>query len=126
MATPEQPTAEHLQRGIAGEITARTYLEARGLSCLAAGWRCRLGELDLIMQDSDTLVFVEVRWRRAGSLVRALDSVSPAKQQRMVRAASAWLSRNPRAAELPARFDVIAIDGTDIQWLRDAFTTSAR
>lgn len=124
MASPEQPAA-HLQHGIAGEQAARAYLEAQGLQCLAAGWRCRLGELDLVMQDGATLVFVEVRWRSAGSLISALDSIGHGKQQRIVRAARAWLSRHPHAAELPARFDVIAIDGAELHWLRDAFTTSA-
>lgn len=111
-------------RGDDGERRAREFLEACGLRCLDAGWHCRLGELDLVMRDGDILVFVEVRVRGAGSLVSALESIDAGKQQRFVRAARAWLSRHPREAEAPARFDIIAID-SELQWLRDAFSISA-
>ncbi|MFZ5757834.1 MAG: YraN family protein [Pseudomonadota bacterium] len=113
------------ERGAAAEHRARLWLEQQGLHCLDAGWRCRLGELDLVMTDHTTLAFVEVRWRRAGSTIDALMSVDPHKQRRFARAAAAWLGRHPQQAVMPARFDVVAIDGDDIRWLRDAFTTTA-
>lgn len=92
------------------------------MRCVEAGWRCRLGELDLVMREGDTLVFVEVRARQANSTVSAIDSIDAGKQHRFVRAARAWLGRHPREAELPARFDIVAIDGEELQWLRDAFS----
>ena len=112
---------ERKSRGDAGERQARAWLEAHGLHCLAAGWRCRLGELDLVMRDGDVLVFVEVRVRAGRSLVGALESIDAHKQWRIACAARAWLSRHPAQAALPARFDVVAIDGEDLTWLRDAF-----
>lgn len=112
---------ERKARGDAGEQRARAYLGQRGLHCLATGWRCRLGELDLVMRDGDTLAFIEVRVRSAGSLVCALESIDAHKQWRVACAARAWLARNPSWASLPARFDVVAITGDDITWLRDAF-----
>lgn len=125
-----EPHAQRRQRGQTGEQVARAWLESRGMQCLNAGWRCRLGELDLVMRDGDTLVFVEVRARRAGSLINAIASVDIHKQQRFVRAARAWLSRHPVEAALPARFDVIAFDADAInqdtvQWLRDTLSVAA-
>lgn len=110
------------ERGVDGERRARAYLEHHGLQCLEAGWRCRLGELDLVMREGDILVFVEVRARQQGSAVSAVESIDAGKQQRFVRAARAWLGRHPREAGLPARFDIVAIDGEELQWLRDAFS----
>lgn len=114
--------------GDAGELRARQHLETHGLRCLAAGWRCRLGELDLVMLDGDVLVFVEVRARRAGSLVSAIESIDPGKRRRVIRAARAWLMKNPAWATHAARFDVFAIDGEDIspQWLANAFDADGR
>ncbi len=120
MSHPETRRA----RGDDGERQAREFLEAQGLRCLDAGWRCRLGELDLVMQDNNTLVFVEVRVRRAGNVVSALESIDAGKKQRFVRAARAWLSQHPNESQMPARFDVIAIDD-QLQWLRDAFSVNA-
>lgn len=117
MQTPEQARLTGQQ----GEQRAREYLLGQGLYLLDAGWRCRLGELDLVMQAGETLVFVEVRARRPGSPVSALESVDAGKQRRFVRAARAWLSRHPQAAAMPARFDVVAIEGDSIEWLRNAF-----
>lgn len=113
------------QRGNAGESLARDFLQDNGLELLDAGWHCRLGELDLVMRDGEVLVFVEVRSRCEGSPVSAVDSIDGRKQARIIRAARAWLSRHPAASEWPARFDVVAIDGTRIDWLRDAFSAPA-
>lgn len=128
--SPKNFTERHA-RGAAGERLARDYLEARGLQCLAAGWRCRVGELDLVMRDNATLVFVEVRTRRPNSPISALESIDIHKQQRFVRAARAWLSRHPREAVLPARFDVILFDTDTLnldnaQWLRDTLSVAAQ
>lgn len=112
--------------GDEAEALARRHLEVAGLDCVATNYRCRLGELDLIMRAGRTLVVVEVRYRGHGSRVSARDSVSPAKQRRILRAAEQFLCRHPRYSEMEFRFDVVCVDvGADgrprLQWLQDAF-----
>lgn len=108
------------------EALARRHLEQAGLECVTTNYRCRLGELDLIMRTGRTLVVVEVRYRGQGSRLSARDSVSPAKQRRLLRATEQFLCRHPRYAEMEFRFDVICVDVSAdgrprLQWLQDAF-----
>jgi putative endonuclease len=110
-------------RGDAAETQALTYLQAQGLRLLMRNYRTPGrggGEIDLIMQQSDgTVVFVEVRKRSRAQHGGAAASVARTKQQRLVRAAQYYLLRWPR---LPAtRFDVVAIDGEQLQWFQGAF-----
>ena len=119
------------QIGDSAEDRALAYLQRQGLQLiqrnyrLAGGPRQRGAEIDLILQDADgTLVFVEVRSRRAGAGGHgghggAAGSVSGVKQRRLVRAAQHYLMR--LAVLPPCRFDVVAIDGDALQWLRAAF-----
>ena len=106
------------EQGKSWEEAAQAYLEERGLALVEANFRCKLGEIDLVMRDGPTLVFVEVRQRAAGSQVGAAASISPAKIRRLVRAAQVYLQRFTRLP--PCRFDVIAIDGVHFEWLRNA------
>ena len=106
--------------GQAGEALAQRYLEARGLRVLERNYRVargrsRLGgEIDLIALDTDgTLVFVEVRVRRAGIGGGAAASVDAAKRARLVYAAQTYLSQLSRVP--PCRFDVVAVDGDRVQ-----------
>jgi putative endonuclease len=112
--------------GRAGEGLARRYLEARGLRVLERNYRVargrsrRGGEIDLILLDTDgTLVFVEVRVRHGFVGGGAAASVGPAKRARLVFAAQAYLSQLSRLP--PCRFDVVAVDGDRVQWLKAAF-----
>lgn len=106
------------------EREARSYLEREGLDHIASNVRCKRGELDLVMRDGDTLVFIEVRFRASSRFGGAAASVDPRKQTRLATAAAHYLQRHPTA--LPCRFDVIAIDGSGaIQWIRHAFAASA-
>ena len=112
--------------GRAGEALAQRYLEARGLRVLERNYRVargrsrRGGEIDLIALDGDgTVVFVEVRVRRGPMGGGAAASVSPAKQARLVYAAQTWLAQGSRLP--PCRFDVVAVDGDRVQWLKAAF-----
>jgi putative endonuclease len=109
-----------------GESRALAYLLARGLTLVrrnyrvAAGPNARGGEIDLILRESDgTLVFVEVRTRKGAGFGGAAGSVSAAKQRSVIFAARCYL----RAFASPpaCRFDVVAIEGTHIEWLRGAF-----
>lgn len=99
---------QHLGR--VGERLAREHLERLGYGVVASNYRTRFGELDLIVCDATSLVFVEVKTRRAGALESALQAV-PAPKQRQVRAmAAAWLveaTDRPRSRDL--RFDVVAV-----------------
>ncbi len=120
--SPESTTA----RGRRSEDLARRHLEAQGLELLLANYRCRAGEVDLVMLDGTTLVLVEVRSRTTTTHGDAASTVGARKQQRLVRAARHLLLTHPQYRRLAARFDVVAIDpGADglpeLRWIRDAF-----
>ena len=105
------------QAGSAAESQAQAYLEVQGLKTLAQNFRCRFGEIDLIMQDGTTLAFVEVRQRKARHFGGAAASVTKSKQDRLLATAQVFLQRYKA---LPAcRFDVVAIEGQAIQWLKN-------
>ena len=112
-----------VNRGASAEDFACAYLERNGLRLLARNFRCRRGEIDLIMQDSEYLVFVEVRYRKHDAFGSAAETVSYAKRTRIITTASYFLQR--QRSETPCRFDVVAIGGSKpphrIEWIRDAF-----
>jgi putative endonuclease len=108
------------------EARAAEFLERHGIAIIARGYRCRLGELDLVGRDRGGLVIVEVRARRRESKGSALETVGRPKQQRIIRATRHFLMRHPAWHAKPIRFDVVAIDGIDtdapeIRWVRNAF-----
>ena len=124
MVTEHRPTTKAV--GDAGEALALAHLVAHGLTLVrrnyrvAAGPRARGGEVDLILRDRDgTLVFVEVRARASASHGGAAASISPAKRRKLVYAAGHFL--RTLASPPPCRFDVVAIDGERLEWLRGAF-----
>ncbi len=102
-------------------------MQHQGLVRLAANYRCRFGEIDLVMQDraEGVLVFVEVRSRHTGQFLSPAESVDHRKQQRLALTANHFLLCHPRFANLPARFDVVAVTGSHyrrrFEWTRDAF-----
>jgi putative endonuclease len=106
------------EQGRVWENAAMAYLQRHGLVLVEANFRCKLGEIDLIMREGSTLVFVEVRQRAAGAQVGAAASIGPSKVRRIVRAAQVYLQRCTRMP--PCRIDVIAIDGEHIEWLKNA------
>lgn len=111
------------EQGRQWEDAALAYLQRHGLVAIESNFRCKLGEIDLIMRDGTTLVFVEVRQRAAGAQVSAAASIGPAKVRRIVRAAQVYLQRFPRLP--PCRIDVVAIDGKHIEWIRNAIEAMA-
>ena len=113
--TPRRATGDHF------EGAARSFLEQRGLRLLRANFLCRHGEIDLVMREGDTLVFVEVRYRRSGAFGGALASVTVAKQRKLVSAALFWLRCHAADANRPCRFDVLAFEGESVEWIRGAF-----
>jgi len=87
---------------------------------LVQNYRCRRGEIDLVMREAGTLVFVEVRFRSSTRFGTPAETVDIRKQRRLAAAAAHYLQRHP--TNLPCRFDVIAVSGTNqIDWIRDAF-----
>lgn len=111
--------------GRRAEQAALEHLVGQGLRPIDRNFRCRAGELDLVMRDGDTVVFVEVRFRTRRDFGGALDSIDHAKRARIARAAARFLQREPRLREQPCRFDVVAArpdgDGLSLEWIRGAF-----
>jgi putative endonuclease len=115
-----------LARGRHWESRAAVYLESHGLVILARGYRCRLGELDLVCRDDREVVVVEVRARARGALCSAIDSIDAHKRRRIVQATRHLLMRYTELQQAAIRFDVVAFDGIDtpeprIEWIRNAF-----
>ncbi|MDP2255510.1 MAG: YraN family protein [Polaromonas sp.] len=123
-AVPRQITTK--SRGDAAELAARAYLVGAGLRFVEANYRTPGrggGEIDLVMRASDgTLVFVEVRQRSGASHGGAGASISAVKQQRIILAARHYLMRF--ASPPPCRFDVLLVQGAQIEWLPAAFDAS--
>ncbi|WP_419600089.1 YraN family protein [Thiolapillus sp.] len=113
----------HLRRGVQAENRAEKFLAGKGLTTIARNYRCKSGEIDLIMEDGATLVMVEVRYRKNAAFGSALESVTPRKQARIIAAASHYLVKHP--IDRPVRFDVVAISGDNtLNWVQNAFQTT--
>jgi putative endonuclease len=113
-------------KGARYEQLALKHLRSQGLQLVEQNFRCRLGEVDLILLDEDCLVFVEVRYRATNRFASAAHSVDEKKQAKIVRTAAMFLGKNPRLSDCTVRFDVIAFDHPEVdkcglQWTRDAF-----
>ena len=113
------------KKGQHGESAALRFLQRHNLELLETNFHTRWGEIDLVMRDGDSVVFVEVRYRGNTSHVDALTSIDARKQQKLCRSAAMYLSRFAHS-ETPARFDVVAISESThnehrIQWIRNAF-----
>ena len=110
------------QQGAQFEQQARLFLESQGLSFVAANQNFKCGEIDLIMLDGTTIVFVEVRQRKNDHFGSAVESVDWQKQQRWLDAASLWLAQQNRSLEdTDCRFDLIAFgrQPSQIEWLKN-------
>jgi len=111
--------------GLQGESFAANLLMKKGLKILEQNVNFRVGELDLIMKDKDTLVFVEVRRRKNNNFGGAIGSITATKQKRLTRAALAYLQRKNLMDKVPCRFDLVAITETAGQlkgeWIKNIF-----
>lgn len=103
------------------EHRAKTYLLKHGLKPISQNFRTKMGEIDLIMKDSDELVFVEVRYRRSKHHGSSAETVTPMKQKRLIRTAKAYLQMKNLFDKIPCRFDVVAMDNHQTQWIKNAF-----
>ncbi len=112
----------HLRRGQQGEDLALRHLRRHGLRLLRRNYRSRWGEIDLVMNDGDVIVFVEVRLRARSRYASAAETIGRKKRRRLTLTAQHYLQSEKNGR---ARFDVIAIttsdDDTHIEWIKDAF-----
>lgn len=116
-------------KGLTGQHAERlalAHLEARGLALVAQNFRCRTGEIDLVMQAGRTLVIVEVRSRRSSHFASPLESVDFRKRGKLVRAANFFLVKHRAFSRHAVRFDVVSVEGPSdgayrLKWVRDAF-----
>jgi putative endonuclease len=117
---------ERKRIGRDGEEAALAHLRAHGLELILRNYRCRVGEIDLVMLDRTTLVLVEVRHRSENSYGGAAASVTWSKQRRLAAAAGHLLLRRADLRRYPARFDVVALcshtGNREVQWIKDAFS----
>lgn len=103
---------------------AAAYLQARGLKLLETNYRCRFGEIDLIMRDGEEIVFVEVRLRSHSAFGGARESITRDKQRRLASAASHYLAAH---GATPCRFDAMLLDTPAtwrFEWIRNAFDST--
>ena len=118
--------APHLAAGRRAEDQALELLCAAGLKLLTRNYRCPQGELDLVMDEAETLVVVEVRYRRDRGFGSVAETVTTRKQDKLLRATQHFLQQDAHYRRRPLRFDVIAVsEGTDgalqTEWIKDAF-----
>jgi len=123
--TTTKKTTERRATGDHFEGAALSFLQLRGLRLLRANFLCRHGEIDLVMREGETVVFVEVRYRRNAAFGGALGSVTSAKRRKLISAAHLWLAWHPHDARRPCRFDVLAFEGDSVEWVRAAFDAAS-
>lgn len=118
-------SSEHLQIGKRAEDCAREFLERKGLTFIQKNYTCRMGEVDLIMQDKNHVIFVEVRYRSREDYGTALESVNYFKQRKIIKAATHFLQLKNWYYKVHSRFDVIAIHPVNgemhLDWIPNAF-----
>lgn len=114
------------QAGQNAEDLACKYLQHQGLRLVDRNYRCRLGEIDLIMQDKASIVFVEVRYRKSIGFGTGAESVTLSKQNKLIKTASYYLQQQKHNEKINCRFDVVSITGEEkmeqIDWIKNAFS----
>ena len=119
------PTGNSKQTGQQAEDSAYHYLKGQGLSLIERNYSCARGEIDLIMKDNSTTVFIEVRFRRDTRFGSGAESVDYRKQKKLLSTAAHYLQKNPKAAKGACRFDVISLTVNNgeqqLDWIPDAF-----
>lgn len=111
------------QTGARAEARAEAFLLQRGLVKREQNYRCKLGEIDLIMQHGEILVFIEVRLRTHQAFANAAESVTIRKQQKIIKTARYYLQQHQLTDKANCRFDVIAFsDNGEPEWIKDAFS----
>ncbi|MDF2153307.1 YraN family protein [Vibrio sp. CAU 1672] len=107
------------------EALAKRYLQRQGLKFVAQNFQTRVGEIDLIFRHGETIVFIEVKYRKSDHFGTAAEMVTPSKMRKMVKTAHVWLSQQHISENMvDYRFDVVAIQdqGRDINWIPNAIS----
>ena len=114
-----------LNNGYRSEQLARHFLESNGLRLIQANVRYKFGEIDLVMREQNTIVFVEVKYRKQQNYGGAIESLGAAQARRLKLSASAWLQRYDPNSHWPSRFDLVAITAgfsvSDCVWIKNIF-----
>jgi len=122
---PDNSGKNSYLRGRWAEQTALEYLLTKKLKLLDKNFRSAFGEIDLIMQDKNIILFIEVRYRSSNHFHTALESINRKKCERIIATSHQYLSENRSASQLYCRFDVVAISGPQetpmIEWIKNAF-----
>ncbi|MBQ74440.1 MAG: YraN family protein [Gammaproteobacteria bacterium] len=111
-------------RGNQAESRALAHLESNGCQFLVRNYRTKAGEIDIIVQDNQTLVFVEVRYRSDSSRGTGAETVTHGKRLKIIKTAERFLATHKQFRNMPCRFDVISM-GRSIDWIKRAFTLDA-
>ncbi|MDC1368694.1 YraN family protein [Pseudomonadales bacterium] len=114
-------TETNIQRGNDAENRALEFLETQGLRLVTRNFLCKVGEIDLIVRDQTTVIFVEVRYRQDTSRGTGAETVTRSKMIKIINSARYFLTQQPIYAELACRFDVISISAS-LDWIQNAFT----
>lgn len=111
------------KRQIGKEYETRTiqYMKGQGMEILERNYHCRQGEVDIVARENSYLLFVEVKYRKDLQKGYPAEAVTPAKQKRIRQVAWYYLYEHHMPEETPVRFDVAAILGKEMQYIRDAF-----
>jgi putative endonuclease len=110
----------HLIQGQRAENQALEYLQQQGLSLICRNFKCRFGELDLVMKEFKTLVIVEVRFRKNNTFGSAAESITPKKRVKIIRSTQVYLQQHP--FEGAVRFDVVTLSPHEgLAWIKQAF-----
>jgi len=106
-----------------GEERAQNFLKKSGVRILNTNFKCKLGEIDIIAADNNTLLFIEVKYRKSDKFGDPSETVTYHKQKKIILTAQLYLQKHPKLANKACRFDVISIHQNDINWIQDAFNT---
>jgi putative endonuclease len=118
--------SKNLRKGLRFEDQARDYLQVNGLILLHSNYRCRFGEIDLIMCDGNTLCFIEVKFRKSQLFGGAAASIPQAKQRKIIKTALCYIASHKHLANQAMRFDALLIQhqadsSNQINWIQNAF-----
>lgn len=104
------------------EQRTQAFLQNHGLKILACNFSSKVGEIDIVAQDGSIIVFVEVRFRKQNRFGQAYETVTPAKQKKIVQTALMYLQKHQLVEKHPCRFDIVALDTeSEPLWIKDAF-----
>lgn len=112
-------TFKNKKIGALAESKACDHLQSNGLKLIEKNFHCCLGEVDLIMQDGEDIVFVEVRHNK--QITHAIESIDHYKQSKIIKAATFYLQKKQLYDKVQARFDVVAVTDNELEWIKDAF-----